>query len=799
MIGVTFVVLFGLSAGFDPVTTAPKHITVQEGTNLKVTVPVTGDRFAFDLMGQIWVADTADGISRPVTDKSTVHARPVFSPDGEMIACETLHNGLQHIALMNADGSDHRRVTFGDFDHRTPAWSPDSKRLLFSSNRGGDYSIWELDIESLALAQTTFAPEDEWDPTWNSDGTQIAYVGGNANRSTLFSVRPGQPPAAMLHENNALYAPAWRPDDAVLTYVRASASGGALRMLILSNPAITKAMTSGENVFPHPVQWTGSRTILYAADGHIKQREFGSHYFRDVPFTATITINTPTNTRAPRAVAAVPGENLPVRGITGFSEHPDGRMVVSALGDLWELDTDGTLSRQLTNDAFVDSYPDISDDGQRIVFISDRGGEPQVWIMELGSRDTKQMTTAGFDLSENTVPVWDGDNVQAEAPVEQAPPPPIQLSWLPTQNSGRMIVRAGRIFDGISPDYVLRRELVIEDGLIAEIRPWSDNDLPRDDDVTYVDASEHTVMPGLIDVGARQAAANRESDGRAWLEAGVTSVRQFVHDAARAVEQRESWRSGRRAGPRLHFGLRACDEAIRDVLADPSTPIPSHLATLAVVEICAGNDSKQIQRTVAAAHDRGLAVSAPEPYPGILLGIDEMSLVGRPHFGPGGARRELSSAVYNDIIDLVAELQLSIVSNLSQHSPGGRRRQVEQQLFRIVGRDGRVATGSGAPVSAPRGFGLHEELQRLVASGLQPFQVLKMATLEAARVLGRDTELGSLQPGKLADVVVVDGDPLADIGQTANVVIVIVDGQVFSRKALREPGLRGWTVGKLYN
>jgi len=103
----------------------------------------------------------------------------------------------------------------------------------------------------------------------------------------------------------------------------------------------------------------------------------------------------------------------------------------------------------------------------------------------------------------------------------------------------------------------------------------------------------------------------------------------------------------------------------------------------------------------------------------------------------------------------------------------------------------------------PRGLGLHAEMRLLAARGIQPFQVLKMASLDAARTLGNGESLGIVRVGRQADLVILDGDPLTNIAAAANVVGTIVEGRYFSRRDLATPGLRGLksklSVEKLYN
>jgi imidazolonepropionase-like amidohydrolase len=82
------------------------------------------------------------------------------------------------------------------------------------------------------------------------------------------------------------------------------------------------------------------------------------------------------------------------------------------------------------------------------------------------------------------------------------------------------------------------------------------------------------------------------------------------------------------------------------------------------------------------------------------------------------------------------------------------------------------------------GFSLHEELQRFVAAGFSPMEALQTATLNPAEFLGRENELGTIEKGKLADMILLDANPLDDIGNTQKIAGVVANGRYFSRADL---------------
>jgi imidazolonepropionase-like amidohydrolase len=94
-----------------------------------------------------------------------------------------------------------------------------------------------------------------------------------------------------------------------------------------------------------------------------------------------------------------------------------------------------------------------------------------------------------------------------------------------------------------------------------------------------------------------------------------------------------------------------------------------------------------------------------------------------------------------------------------------------------------AATDVGVPLQVP-GISLHRQLVRLTEAGLTPLEALRTATLNPARVLGLADSLGTIEAGKLADLVLLDANPLADIRNTQRIRAVIADGRVYRRADL---------------
>jgi imidazolonepropionase-like amidohydrolase len=84
------------------------------------------------------------------------------------------------------------------------------------------------------------------------------------------------------------------------------------------------------------------------------------------------------------------------------------------------------------------------------------------------------------------------------------------------------------------------------------------------------------------------------------------------------------------------------------------------------------------------------------------------------------------------------------------------------------------------------GFSLHDELALMVGAGLTPLQALQAATTNPAKFIGRSSELGTVEAGKIANLVLLRADPLADIRNTTQIQGVWLKGRYFNQDALAQ-------------
>ncbi len=381
---------FALLVALLPGLAAPAELLLHQGTDFAVAAAGNGD-LVMDLAGRLWRVPAGGGRAVAMTPAGVYVRRPAFSPDGKHIAWQALREGFFQVFVADADAGNARQITAGNANHLSPGWSPDGARVAYASDRGGDFSLWESELASDDVRQLTFEPGDELDPAWSPDGRLLAYVSERPGTSALLVRVPFQPSRVVVTDDELLRSPAWRPDGSVITYAVIGPQGPRLNMAIMSDPAVVKPVAPGEAAGTARAAWLDRGRFFYTADGHIRERGFGELTSTDVPFEAMLQVS-PVGEPPARQLAGA-GDTQAVHGLAGLAVLPNGHVIVSALGDLWELDANGGLVRALSQDAYVDRDPAVSADGRWLAFTSDRDGASQIWVRDLAGEDLHVLTT----------------------------------------------------------------------------------------------------------------------------------------------------------------------------------------------------------------------------------------------------------------------------------------------------------------------------------------------------------------------------------------------------------------------
>lgn len=367
-------------------------ITVSSGTQF--SVDARDDAMIMDLQGMLWRLPAGGGEAAALTGPEDDMRRPRISPDGQWIVYQTFERGVWDIGMMRIDGSDRRLLTDNAHDDRDPEWSVDGESIWFASDRAGNYDIWSVDIETGILTCLTNDASDDYAPTASNSG--LAFISARSGKPALYLHGDSETLKEIATSSaGRLHPPRFSPDGRYIAYARALARnafpGMAVNQLVVQNlkTGDTRVVSpGGADVFSAAPAWIDAKTLLYTIDGRIRSVALDTGE-KTVPFRATLPVS--VSNLPPRLPIAFANDEQPALGIVDPVMGPDDSIIFNALGDLWSLAIGGMLTR-FTDDEFVERDPHISPDGRQLVFISDRGGDMQIWIRDLEPGLSRQVT-----------------------------------------------------------------------------------------------------------------------------------------------------------------------------------------------------------------------------------------------------------------------------------------------------------------------------------------------------------------------------------------------------------------------
>jgi imidazolonepropionase-like amidohydrolase/Tol biopolymer transport system component len=779
--------------------------------------------------GKMWRVDAATGQQTPIpftaevdqmiadlvrfeygVNDSTLTVRQIRgarpSPNGKRL----VFSALDRLWIMDLPSGTPRRLTTGEDGEHSPVWSPDGRYIAYVSwtEEGGD--IWRIPAAGCPPAKAGSPPAGGCRPEKLT--RQQAYYDDLTYSPTGARIVAARAP----REQRAIVNDEINPKLIITDLVWIPANGGPATLIA--------PLTNAER--PHFSADTTRVWVYDDEDGLVSMRWDGTDR------KAHLIV---TGFQQPGG-----GPNARPRRATELQVSPDGHRVLARVDNklfVVPLPMTGgptpTVSVEQPNNAAIPfrrlsriggDFVGWNPDSKGLYYSMGRA----FFQYDLARADSLAADSAAKAPPRPARPDSASPNAGAPRgkPVYEPTRTDVAITVPKDRPTGTVVLRGARIITMKGDEVIERGDVVVTNNRITAVGAEGSVTVPQG--ARTIDVSGKTIMPGLVDVHAHMWPQWGIHSPQPYmytvnLAYGVTTTRDPQTSQADVVSYGDAVDVGQMIGPRVlatgpgifsYDNVTSADDA-KDVMKRYS----EFYLTETIKQYMAG-DRRQRQWIVMAAKEQRIT-------PTLEGGLDFKKNMTEAMDGYAGIEHSLPIApMYKDAVELFAKSGTTytptllvqyggpwaenwwyehhdILSDpkLTRFTPfselerrGLRRPQwfreneysfklYAEQAKKIVEAGGRVGLGGHGQL---QGLGAHWELWTIASGGMKPMDALRVATIYGAESIGLGKQLGSLEAGKLADLIVLDRNPLEDIKNTNTIGLVMKNGRVYEGNTLNE-------------
>lgn len=353
-----------------------------------------------------------------------------------------------------------------------------------------------------------------------------------------------------------------------------------------------------------------------------------------------------------------------------------------------------------------------------------------------------------------------------------------------------LVLVNGTLIDGTGSDPISDAVLIIQGGRILAVGSKEEVKIPRGTNV--IDLEGATILPGFINAHVHFAFDDEKL--KAWAQGGVTTVRDEGIISSKTLDHLMAWREEKSQNPEYarlvsagymmsvqggygELSVTSPDDARQQVFKELDAGVD--MIKISMEDGYAGRSGlpkltdNEIAAIISAAHERGALVSGhitQAEYLEILVeaGVDDIAHV--PY-------DVVSDDVWQKMVAKDIYMTPTFTVYRNYHAP------IATCVFNLrnfVAQGGQVALGNdygGGPSEFELGIPMYE-IEQMSEAGMTPMQIIVASTKNAAIVSGIEDQVGTLEAGRIADILVVFGDPLEDLNNLTNIRMVIHNGTI---------------------